>query len=82
MAEGQHGQILLLLMPHIYIHSSKVMKAGNIGRARCSNVRAHGKHSSFTLQQRMGSNSVPSTDDMKKHEEHFCTLLVLPSRSY
>ena len=30
----------------------------------------------------MGDNSVPSTDDMKKHEKHSCTLLVLPSHIY
>lgn len=58
------------------------MKTGSIGRATYSNVRGHGKHSVFTLEQRMGDNSVPSTDDMKKHEEHSRSHLVLPSHIY
>jgi len=35
-----------------------------------------------TLEQRTGDNSVQSTDDMKKREEHSCTILVLPSHIY
>lgn len=58
------------------------MKTGSIGRATYSTVRGHRKRSLFTLEQRMGGNSVPSTDDMKKREEHSRSHLVLSSRIY